>query len=130
MLNVSKRMTTVQRTGSLLCSSVLATGALAAQSTASLTGVVTDTSGRPARGALVAIVGTPHQTQADSNGRFRLEHLPTGLIKVRGMMIGYSPAELDSVPLAAGQARSVDLQLGSPQVEEPCTMRILTPPSR
>ena len=109
---------------------LLGTKALVAQGSAALTGTVTDTIGLPAPGALIVIVGTPYQVQADSQGAFRFEQLQEGVIKVRGMMIGFSPAERDSVQLQAGRSSDVELRLRPPQIGPTCTMRIMAQPSR
>ena len=65
------------------------------QQATTLTGSVTDTAGGALAGATVQIVGTPHQTRADSSGSFEFANLTYGDIRIQARQVGYSPAEFD-----------------------------------
>ncbi len=75
---------------------------------ATLTGVVSDTSGTPAAGATVEIVGTPHQTRTDRAGRFEFSRLTHGDLRVQAKQVGYAPAEFDVELPAGGTVRIPD----------------------
>ena len=59
--------------------------------TATLTGVVTDTTGHPLAGAVVALIGAPGSAQTDEHGRFSLTTLPAGSWDVEVHRIGFLP---------------------------------------
>jgi Carboxypeptidase regulatory-like domain/TonB-dependent Receptor Plug Domain len=99
---------------------LLAPAMLAAQAgpTGRIAGRVVDgESGRPVAGAQVLIVGQPDHLEADLDGRFRSAPLPVGTYSVRSFYIGYAPAQVDSVRVAAGQATVVSLSLSTTPVQ-------------
>ena len=98
---------------SLLVLPLLLAGApLAGQTTSpTVTGIVTDTDGRPLATALVAIVGTHHRTHTDSLGHFTFDSLPIASVTLRGMQAGYHYAQLDSVRLDPARTTRVELWL-------------------
>ncbi|HEY2856541.1 MAG TPA: TonB-dependent receptor [Gemmatimonadaceae bacterium] len=73
---------------------------LAAQSTGTISGRVTDTQGGPLQGATVSLVGTTRGAIVRSDGSYRIT-APAGRYEVRARLIGYT-ARADSVTLTAG----------------------------
>lgn len=67
-------------------------------SDASIVGTVRDaTSGHPLARALVAAVDLGVRTQSDAQGRYHLESLPPGPLRVSVRLIGYAPFTLHAV---------------------------------
>lgn len=99
---------------------LLAPAMLAAQAgpTGRIAGRVVDgESGRAIAGAQALIVGQPDHLEADLDGRFRSAPLPVGTYSVRTFYIGYTPAQVDSVRVTAGQATVVSLSLTTTAVQ-------------
>lgn len=88
---------------------VVATGVVAAGPTASVSGIVRDSSGRPLADALVRAIGTHRETVTRADGSYRLDSLPPGGISVVVHTNGY-----DSYAVLAA-SRRVDLQPGRMQ---------------
>ncbi|HSG09148.1 MAG TPA: TonB-dependent receptor [Longimicrobiales bacterium] len=91
-------------------------GELAAQSTASLVGRVTDDNGAGVSGVQVVVTnqnsGTQNGALSQSDGRFTVVGLRAGgPYRVEARMIGYGLMAVDDVMLAAGQTRTVDFRL-------------------
>lgn len=82
-----------------------------AQEGGAITGQVTDaTTGAPLAGVQVYVQGTRFGTITQSNGRYRLESVPTGARSVTVQMLGYGQVT-QSVTVAAGQAAILDFAL-------------------
>jgi len=60
---------------------------------AAVAGQVVDAHARPLNGARVSLVGATMERSTDVVGRFRLEPVPAGEIRLRVVMIGYQPLE-------------------------------------
>lgn len=80
--------------------------------TATLTGIVTDTAGRPLAGATVELIGAPGSVQTDEHGRFRLTTLPAGSWDVEVQRIGFWPNRF-SVALHPEQTTNATFALGA-----------------
>lgn len=78
--------------------------------TATLTGIVTDTDGRPLSNAELDVVGVPGSANSDEQGRFRLARLPGGSWDVHVQRIGFSPTRT-SVVLKPDQTTTATLAL-------------------
>ena len=81
---------------------------------ASVRGVVRDSTGIPAPGATVRLAGTSYATPVDSSGRFRLDSLPPGVYQIEAVTestqtLGIADAEAD-VTIDPGREVSVTLQ--------------------
>jgi outer membrane receptor protein involved in Fe transport len=74
-----------------LAAAVLA-APLSARAQATLTGSVSDTTGRPLAGATVVVAELARSARADSAGAFRLTELPRGRYTLVARLIGYAPA--------------------------------------
>ncbi len=72
----------------LLLSALSVLPALLFADTSSLTGIVLTGTGAPLAYAYVSVEGKPYATQADKNGRYRLQ-LPDGQYTVTAEMLGY-----------------------------------------
>jgi iron complex outermembrane receptor protein len=64
---------------------------------ATLSGRVSDATGRPLRDALVLVAELNRSTRADAAGAFRLTELPHGTYTVVARLIGYAPATVSVV---------------------------------
>ena len=73
---------------------------LAAQSTGTVSGRVTDTQGGPLQGATVSLVGTTRGGIVRSDGSYRIT-APAGRYEIRARLLGYTP-RADSVTVTAG----------------------------
>ncbi len=61
----------------------------------SVSGTVTDTSGKPVPGVNIIIAGTGKGTAADENGRYKIEKLSAGKYTLKFTAVGYSPVTID-----------------------------------
>jgi TonB-linked SusC/RagA family outer membrane protein len=85
--------------------------ALAAQSTASVTGRVVDsTSAQPVAGARVGVVGTSIGSLTDRDGRYLLRGVPAGTVTLRAQRIGFAPHD-QTVTVTEGATATVDFVL-------------------
>jgi tetratricopeptide (TPR) repeat protein len=93
----------------LICQSVQA------QNSASLRGLIRDSSGKPVAGATVQLkVKEATQTQtvhSDSQGNYSFAAIQSGVYILRAEMAGYSVAEISSLFLAPKEDKHVDLNL-------------------
>lgn len=74
------------------CAALMVNGSLRAQSTASITGKVSTTSGSPVPGARVAVSGSDITAGTDSTGTFYLRTVPRGQQQLTVRQIGFEPA--------------------------------------
>ena len=88
---------------------------LQAQNSASLRGVIRDSSGKPVAGVIIQLKGKESaQTQtvhSDSQGTYSFATVQGGVYSLRAEMTGYSVAEIASVFLAPNEEKHVDLNL-------------------
>jgi TonB-dependent receptor len=73
--------------------------------------VIDKDTGRPVVGARVSLIDRPGSMETDLDGRFRTQPLPAGMYSVRVGMIGFTPAQADSVAVRAGQTTPVSFAL-------------------
>ncbi len=90
---------------------LLATSPLAAQQTGAINGVVRSARTDSLLGrALVSIEGRPLNIQADEEGRFRIDNVPAGKIRITARVLGYAPGR-QTVEVSAGREQAVELRL-------------------
>ncbi len=95
---------------------LLLAGNLAAQSTATLAGRVTDESGAAVSGAQIVVTnqnsGTQNGALSQTDGRFTVAGLRAGgPYRVEVRMIGFGLQAVEDVMLTAGQTRTIDFRL-------------------
>lgn len=105
------------RIGFAVCG-ILFAGELAAQTTASVSGRVTDEAGAPLSDAQVTATdeqtGLERQAFSGPDGRYALTALRAGArYRIEVRLIGYGSGTVEGVVLAAGEARTLDFALGS-----------------
>jgi hypothetical protein len=74
-------------------------------------GVVRDTGGEPKPHTRVWVPGTDMSVYADSLGRYSVESLPAGRVRLRAALIGYESSEHQSVVIQSGRATQLDFVL-------------------
>jgi hypothetical protein len=93
---------------------VIAEGVEATAQRASLSGVFRDSTGRPAAGALIRVIGTHRQSVTGPDGTFRFDSLPPGGMSVVAHADGYDAlailAASRRVELRAGRTQRVDFR--------------------
>ena len=96
----------------------LAAASLAPPPAAQLEGVVTVAStGRPAAGANVSLVGTALGAPSGPDGRFQISGAAAGTVDVRVTLVGYAPHVERGVVLRDGETTRLDVRLGVGEVE-------------
>ncbi len=95
---------------------------LHAQVSASITGVVTDTSGARVPSAAITVknveTGAVRSTASDDSGRYQVLALPVSEYEIRVSKTGFQERIRSGVHLAVGQEASVDLTLRVGEVKE------------
>ena len=86
------------------------------EATASVHGVVTDTSGLPIHHAVVYIVGTDFSTTTDSLGYYELTGLPVGRLQI-GAKFVWHIAQESPLTLAPGDTVALNMALVPPPVD-------------
>lgn len=81
----------------------------AAQS-AIITGTIRDTAGHPLTGGLVQYAGTSRGVRPDAAGRYRLTDVPTGVVTLEAVQIGFHAA-VRTVVVTPGDSLEVDFTL-------------------
>jgi len=99
-----------------VAASLVATSSLAAQSTATITGRVTDESGAALSGVQMVITnqvsGVQYGSLSQADGRYAVPGLrPGGPYRVEARMIGYGLQTVDDVRLETGQTVTLDFRL-------------------
>jgi len=83
--------------------------------TGALSGVVVNEAGAPVASATIRVAradgSDPHETTADTTGKFAIASLPSGLYQVSARRIGYRVAALPSLRIVARQTSSVRVML-------------------
>ena len=104
-------------TASLLALCVTASRAAAQGETGRITGTVTATDGgAPVPNVRVTVLGTRNTVATNAQGRYTIVIAP-GTYRVRASAIGYTPMQVDSVPVTAGAATTTNFQLTHQTVE-------------
>ncbi len=94
-----------------LVSALTAPAALAAQSTGTVRGTVTDSAtGRPIAGVQITVTGTGRGGATGENGAYRITGITAGSVTVRAQRIGYAASQR-TVSLAAGGSAEVNYTL-------------------
>ena len=83
-----------------------------AQSTGTITGVVTDDTGEPLPGAQIVVVGTMLGAATGFDGAYRIAGVPEGEVTLRATFVGYSSEEA-IVTVGAGGAVTQDFTLAT-----------------
>src|SRR4026209_2172386 len=100
---------------------LLCAGGLLAQ-TASLTGVVKDSTGAVMAGVEVTATQTQrnltYRAASDENGRYVLQNLPLGLYSVRGRAAGFKMFNQTGVELTVDQKALLNINLEVGEVSE------------
>jgi tetratricopeptide (TPR) repeat protein len=90
--------------------------------TATLHGLVRDSSGRPVASAIVCLQAKDTQTltaRTDAAGAYRFSALGPGVYNLRAEMAGYGDVILSSVVLGQKESRTIDFTLESAKASEP-----------
>ena len=94
-----------------MAAGLLGTGALYAQDSGTITGVVRSAlTDSVLPGALVSLDGNGLNLQAGADGRFRIAAAPRGRRQLTAKLLGYSPARV-TVDVRAGEETVVDVRL-------------------
>ena len=101
----------------ILVLAALCVGANArAQNTGQITGTVTAEGGLPVAQAQLSVIGADRTAVADSNGRYLIVGVPTGLRRIQARRIGYAAVTL-TVTVVAGRETALDFRLSSAAVQ-------------
>lgn len=99
---------------------------LAAQTSGSLTGTVTDTSGASVANVTLAADnlanGQHREAKTDSSGRYTIPDVPIGRYRVTVAQTGFQTAVKEPVPVEVGQAVPVNFVLSPGAVKEVVTV--------
>lgn len=102
-----------------LCFSLL-TFNIFAQTNANLSGVITDSTGAVVVGATVTAVslenGSERTAVTTGEGYFSIQQLPAGTYKVTVTQEGFKSSQVESIALAVGQTRELDVVLEAGEV--------------
>lgn len=108
-----------------------AIAAHAQSATASLEGVVVDTSGAVLPGVAITVThqatGVSRETVTDTQGRFRAPLLPVGAYELRAELAGFTPLRQTDVVLTVGQTLSLRLEMRVAALAETLTVSGATP---
>jgi hypothetical protein len=106
----------------LLCLIHLSVSTAGAQTSATLTGRIVDTSGALVPGATITARhlerAIERVTVSGADGRFVIAGLPVGRYDVRAELAGFKPVVRQGVPLAVGDAASIEFTLEAGAVAE------------
>ncbi len=98
-----------------------------AQVAASLTGVVTDSSGARVSGASITVrnmeTGAIRHSVTDEDGRYEVLALPVGEYEIRVLKAGFEEQLRSGIHLAVGQEAGVDLTLRVGEVKQQVTVK-------
>lgn len=99
-----------------------AVSAFGQQTSATLTGSITDSSGASVPDAALQVTNlstnTVRETKTDSSGTYSLPFLPAGDYRIVATRMGFSTQRVDLVTLQVGQTARVDLQMQVGDVSE------------
>lgn len=104
----------------VLCLSFSLTFNIFAQTNANLNGVVTDNNGAVVVGASVTVVSLENGSQrtavTTNDGYYSIQQLPSGTYKVTVTQNGFKSSQIESLALAVGQTRELDVILETGEV--------------
>ncbi|CAN5759731.1 TonB-dependent receptor [soil metagenome] len=86
---------------------------VAAQATGAIRGLIRDTEGTQLAGVQVHLVGRPHSTITNADGRYQLVGVPAGTYAMEARLLGFATALREQVVLEAGGVATVDFSLRS-----------------
>lgn len=89
----------------LTSATILSATPLAAQQQGVITGTVTDSSGVPVLGAVVAVEGSAGRAFSDERGVFRISSIPPGTHVLRARRLGFAPFEVSVQVSGISEAR-------------------------
>jgi predicted porin len=96
----------------------------ASQTGASLSGVVTDQTGKPVRNAAVTIknvdAAATRTIATDAGGHYQTSDLPPGRFEIQAVKQGFADETRTGISLAAGQDVAVDIKMER-KTPDPCT---------
>ncbi len=95
----------------MIAAALIATPRLAPPDTGRIAGHIRDAGGTPLANAQVMVVGTRLTAVTNASGAYLLSAVPAGTYLLRAQLIGYSPAAVHGVRVAAGQTVTVDVVL-------------------
>jgi Ca-activated chloride channel family protein len=95
----------------VLAAALVATPRLAPPDTGRIAGYVRDPAGTPLANAQILVIGTRHSAVTNRAGAYTLSSVPAGTYLLRAQLLGYSPATVHGVRVAAGQTVTVDVVL-------------------
>jgi hypothetical protein len=81
-----------------------------------ISGTVKSTSGEPAAGANVTVVGTSLGAAADVGGRYFILNVPPGTYRLRASAVGFTPKAVTDVRISSDQTVTIDFSLQSETV--------------
>jgi hypothetical protein len=115
---------------SLVCGAVVSPAL--AQQNASISGIVTDTTGGVLPGVSVeasspVLIGKPRLVVSEGNGRYQLLDLQPGTYRVTFTLPGFSVVQRDGINLTAGFAASVNVELSTGTLTETITVSGASP---
>jgi outer membrane receptor protein involved in Fe transport len=115
----------------VLSSVLIAANSLAQTSSATLSGLVTDTSGGAVSGATVSVrnteTGATRRATSDAAGRYSLAQLPPGGYELTVELAGFSSVVRSGVVLTVGGVAVQDVTLAVGQVTEKVTVVVAEP---
>ncbi len=118
----SKRGTAIWIFGIAVIWFLLAAAGLRAQTVASISGGVTDSSGAGVAGATVTVksveTGSQRVVTVDDTGRYDVESLGIGQYEIRAEATGFRPEVRTGITLVVGQHAEVNLSLRLGEVQE------------
>jgi hypothetical protein len=100
-----------------LALAVLGAGGLTAQSTGKVEGRVRDQAGAPIANALVRVQGSAFVAEANAQGYYFLNNVPSGTYNLVANFVGYKGVEVTGVRIPAGQTITQDFALEQTPVE-------------
>ena len=115
----------------LACLCTFPRASLAQMPSATILGVVTDSSSAVIPGATVSVrnleTGQSRSITTDTNGRYRLAQLPVGLYEVRTEQAGFRSEVRTGVALSVAQEAVLDFTLGVGGIEQTVTVSAEAP---
>ena len=79
--------------------------------------VVSAATGSAIEGAVVAVLGTAAQATSRTDGRFVLAEVPSGIVRLRVVALGYRPTILADVVVSPGRTATVEVRMTAQPVE-------------
>ncbi len=101
----------------VIAAALFANPRLAPPDTGRIAGHVRDAGGAPLANAQVLVVGTRLTAVTNAGGAYLISSVPTGTYVLRAQLIGYTPATVRGVSVAAGQTVTIDFTLPSSAVQ-------------